>query len=89
MKADQAGVQLELNCLDDIDFVMNGPLIEQAIINLIVNAIAYSKPSGTVTVQCSVVESEPGQVITISVIDSGIGIKKEHLPRLFETILPQ
>jgi two-component system phosphate regulon sensor histidine kinase PhoR len=84
MKADQAGVQLELICVDDIDLVMNGPLIEQALINLIVNAIAYSKPSDTVTVQASVADSEPGQVVTINVIDSGIGIKKEHLPRLFE-----
>ena len=84
MKADKAGVQLECSCSKDIVFKMNGPLIEQAIVNLIVNAITYSKVSDTVTVHCETMDSDGKSEVEISVTDTGCGIPKEHLPRLFE-----
>ena len=62
----------------------NGPLIEQAVVNLVVNAIAYSKVSDSVIISCEKLESEEKNAIKISVTDTGCGIPKEHLPRLFE-----
>ena len=84
VKADKAGVQLGCTCSEDIVFEMNGPLIEQAVVNLVVNAIAYSKISDSVIISCEKLKSEEKNVIKISVTDTGCGIPKEHLPRLFE-----
>ncbi|PHR24046.1 MAG: PAS domain-containing sensor histidine kinase [Desulfotalea sp.] len=84
LKADRAGIQLECHCAQDIVLQMNGALIEQALVNLIVNAIAYSKAGGTVTISCEVIDSTEGEVVRMSVTDAGCGIQKEHLPRLFE-----
>ena len=84
VKADKAGVQLGCTCSEDMIFDMNGPLIEQAVVNLVVNAIAYSKVSASVIISCEKLESEDKNAIKISVTDTGCGIPKEHLPRLFE-----
>ncbi len=55
-------------------------LIEQALVNLIDNAIKYSDPSSTVEIK---VEQMDG-FIRIAVADTGPGIEKQHLTRLFE-----
>ena len=55
-------------------------LIEQAVVNLLDNAIKYSNPGNTITVVSDTKESE----ILLSVKDQGIGIANKHLPRLFE-----
>ncbi len=60
---------------------MNSPLLEQAIINLINNAIKYSDDGQTITVTAA--ESRD-RTIKISVEGNGYGIEAEHLPRLFE-----
>ncbi len=49
-------------------------------VNILDNAIKYSEKESTVYVECSSMEKE----IIISIRDQGIGIPKEHLPRLFE-----
>lgn len=54
--------------------------IAQVIINLLTNAIKYSPRSKAVTIS---VFSREG-VALISVTDSGIGISKEDLPRIFD-----
>jgi len=59
---------------------VNGLLLEQAVTNLIDNAVKYSEPGGEVQIAVEVV----GGDIVISVKDRGCGIEKEHLPRLFE-----
>src|SRR5262249_24100305 len=58
----------------------NPPLLEQAVINLVDNAIKYSEPSDHVQIAASAASGE----IEISVRDHGCGIAEEHLPRLFE-----
>jgi two-component system phosphate regulon sensor histidine kinase PhoR len=59
---------------------MNAPLLEQALVNLIDNAVKYSPVGGTVTVRLSSSDTE----VTIAVEDHGAGIPSEHLPRIFE-----
>ncbi len=53
--------------------------IEQVLVNLLDNAIKYSKPGGTVTVS---VAAGPDQSALVQVRDEGIGIPPEDLPRI-------
>ena len=55
--------------------------IKQVLINLLFNAIKYNKPSGAVSVEFSL---RPGDVIRISVRDTGAGLVAEHLAQLFQ-----
>ncbi|BCJ87858.1 two-component system histidine kinase PnpS [Effusibacillus dendaii] len=54
--------------------------ISQVIINLVGNAMAYTPEGGKI----EVVVEEADEQVTIHVRDTGIGIPKEDLPRLFE-----
>jgi two-component system phosphate regulon sensor histidine kinase PhoR len=55
-------------------------LLEQAVVNLLDNAIKYSQPESAIHLRARQKESK----IMISVEDQGMGIAKKHLPRLFE-----
>ena len=56
------------------------PLLEQAIVNLVDNAVKYSEPGATVAVKVGIV----AQTCRIAVTDHGPGIPRQHLARLFE-----
>jgi two-component system, OmpR family, phosphate regulon sensor histidine kinase PhoR len=83
-KADEAGVEMVIDCSKDIAVAMNATLLEQALVNLLINAITYSKKGDCVTVQGRLGEDEQEKTVRIVVSDSGCGIAKKHLPRLFE-----
>lgn len=55
-------------------------LLEQMFINLIDNAVKYTPDNGKIAIRIS---SSGGAVLT-EIEDNGIGIPKEHLPRIFE-----
>jgi two-component system phosphate regulon sensor histidine kinase PhoR len=59
---------------------INPPLVEQAVSNLLENALKYSPDDSPVTLSCD--KDEDG--VYIKVCDTGPGIASEHLPRLFE-----
>ena len=80
VKADAKEARIELDCDDTLVAKVNAPLLEQAIANLIDNAIKYSAPGKTIHLQ--VKASATG--ILLSVRDEGCGIEAEHLSRLFE-----
>ena len=62
-------------------YVMCDPeKIKQVLINLFVNAIKYGKENGYASISFEKMDDK----ILIEVEDNGIGIKEEHLPRLFE-----
>ncbi len=54
--------------------------IKQLLINLIVNALKFTE-KGTVTIETSL---NKGGLLEFSVIDTGIGIKPEDLPKIFD-----
>lgn len=56
-------------------------MIRQALVNLLTNAIAYSKPSGG---QVTVNISGDRDYVQVQVVDNGIGISPQDLPRIFE-----
>ena len=63
---------------------INETLIEQALVNLLVNAIKYSKEGSEVRVVAEKMVEDGQSVVKINVTDNGIGIASNHLPRLFE-----
>lgn len=73
-------IEINLTCPDDLAVEINAPLLEQAVVNLIDNAVKYSPAERPVQVEG---RREPGEVL-ILVRDQGPGIASEHLPRLFE-----
>ncbi len=80
VKADEKRIAIDLACDDRLEVRMNPPLLEQAVINLIDNAIKYSPEGSRIRIEA---RQEPAQ-ISIVVTDEGCGIPAEHLPRIFE-----
>lgn len=80
IKAHQKQITINLNCLDDLKANANTLLLEQAVFNLIDNAIKYSEPDNTIKITAQELEKE----IYISVQDNGCGIEQKHLSRIFE-----
>jgi two-component system phosphate regulon sensor histidine kinase PhoR len=76
----EQALRVRLECPGAVRAPLNAPLLEQAVTNLIENALKYSPPDTAVTVGCAI---DGGQV-RVSVADEGPGIAAEHLPRLFE-----
>ena len=79
-KAEQKQISFIVNSNKGIVGVMNSSLIEQALVNLIDNAIKYSEPNSSVEIESC---RESGNIL-ISVKDHGCGISEKHLPRVFE-----
>ena len=61
-------------------FTADQTMIFELIENLVSNAIKYNKDGGSITV--SIEENTEGVILKVK--DTGIGIEKEHLPRLCE-----
>lgn len=80
MKAGERGIRL-------VNMVAMGTMVHgdrarlgQVLTNLLNNAIVYGRESGSCTVRTYAL----GEQQVVEVTDDGIGIAKEHLPRLFE-----
>jgi len=79
-KALKRNIKIILHNAEDITFKHNSSLIEQAIINLLNNAIKYS--NGNSEINITVIKEDSD--IKINIADQGSGIPEEHLSRLFE-----
>ncbi|MBU4209731.1 MAG: cell wall metabolism sensor histidine kinase WalK [Proteobacteria bacterium] len=79
-KAESKKIKVNLICHEDISAKIDTQLLEQAAVNLLDNAIKYSEEGGLVQIEVITTDTE----VCISFKDYGIGIPKEHLPRLFE-----
>jgi len=78
--AQERRIAVRVSCGDEIVARINSPLLEQAVSNLLDNAIKYSEHAGEVYIAVEQGRTE----LIISVSDQGCGIDAEHLPRLFE-----
>jgi len=79
-KAAEREINIETVCNPNITARFNQPMMEQAVQNLIDNALKYSERGSSVRVE----GVSNGSEIALRVSDRGIGIAREHLPRLFE-----
>jgi two-component system phosphate regulon sensor histidine kinase PhoR len=80
-KIEEKGLRLSLNIKEGLPVYRgDGFLLEQMFINLIDNAAKYTPEGGAIEIGISKPDSE----FIIEVSDTGIGIPKEHLPRIFE-----
>jgi two-component system phosphate regulon sensor histidine kinase PhoR len=79
-KANEKAITMEINCPSDLAFPMDPFLMEQALVNLLDNAIKYSEPERSITITGTAEDDS----VTVSVSDQGYGIRKEHLNRIFE-----
>ena len=78
-KAAAREVAVDLDCDPGLRARVNASLLEQAVANLVDNAVKFS-PAGSRVV----VRGEAGEEVVVRVEDQGCGIPPEHLPRLFE-----
>jgi two-component system, OmpR family, phosphate regulon sensor histidine kinase PhoR len=79
-KAQAKAISIVVACESCLLGAVNTPLLEQAVVNLIDNAVKYSPEGSRVEVGLAETDEE----IVIVVTDHGPGIPREHLPRLFE-----
>lgn len=73
-------VVLHLEAAEQLRVPMYAPLLEQAVLNLLQNAVKYTHAHTPVRLTAGV----RGQEVVIEVADEGPGIAAPHLPRLFE-----
>lgn len=86
IKAQEKGIDLKVSVDPDVPASLFGDevRIKQILINLLNNAVKYTK-EGSVALHMESEDCENGAVILrISVSDTGMGIKKESLPYLFD-----
>lgn len=81
LQVERAGLSLHVECPNDLPRVkVDSQRLEQVLVNLIHNAVKFTRPGGEV-----VLEAEAGiGEVRFAVRDSGIGIPAEDISRIFE-----
>jgi two-component system phosphate regulon sensor histidine kinase PhoR len=79
-RAEAKAMQVTLHCPATIRARINPPLLEQALVNLVDNAVKYSPEGSRIEV---VAEQDAGET-RIRVRDQGMGIAAQNLSRIFE-----
>jgi len=81
LQAERARLKLLVRCEDDMQNIRaDKSRLEQVLVNIIHNAVKFTKPGGEITLEA---ESVTGGV-RFAVRDTGIGIPEESLTRIFE-----
>ena len=78
--AEPRAVTLQEQCEAGLTCRMNALLVEQAVTNLVDNAIKYSSRNTRVAVR----GMRRGDAVVVEVMDTGLGIAPEHQQRIFE-----
>jgi len=80
LKAGEKQIRLGIQCDADLVARINAALLEQAVVNLVDNAVKYSPPGAAV----GLAAERDAEGVVLRVEDQGCGIAAEHLPRIFE-----
>lgn len=79
-KLDQKEIEL-ITYMEEVPAIpCYAPLLEQAVVNLLDNAIKYSPSGKTVEIHCKLV----GDDVSVAIKDFGAGIPQKDQPRIFE-----
>lgn len=78
-RAGKAGISLEIGICDPVGALCDFQLMEQAVVNLVMNAIQYSESA---VVTASLTREKDSAVIEVK--DRGVGIPPQHRERIFE-----
>lgn len=84
---EKKNIQVELQrAPDDAEMFCDSEAVHQVLSNLLDNALKYTPEGGCVKVTAVTLPAKPGGVdlVSVTVADTGIGIPKDDLPRLFE-----
>jgi len=87
MQAERAGLTLRVDCAPDLPNIRADlPRLEQVLVNLIHNAVKFTRPGGEVTLTASISPKRAGEADSICFLvhDTGAGIPVDDLPRIFE-----
>lgn len=86
-RAEEAQLAYEVSLDDNFDprYIGNKTKIQQILINFLNNSVKYTKPGGAVSLR-AYEEPRRGDKARVCFIvaDTGIGIKKEYMPKLFK-----
>ena len=80
-EAERAGIELVVEPVHVPDVNGDLAMLRQALLNLALNACQAMPSGGTLRIRC---ESVRGQLVAISITDTGVGIEPEHLQRIFD-----
>ncbi len=79
-EAERAGVSLTVDCGDVPDVNGDPAMLRQAFLNLALNAVQAMPNGGTLRITCSKARDRR---VAVRVADTGVGIKPEHLEKIF------
>lgn len=80
IKAEEKNITIDLDCDKDIQAKISTALLEQAVLNLVDNAIKYSEPGSRIEIRVE----KKDEMTAISVRDNGCGIAGKYQGRIFE-----
>ena len=85
--AEEKGLNLSLDStnLQSENYLGDAMRIQQLIFNLVGNALKFTEKGQIIVKLSNIVAEDGNQLVLIEVIDSGIGVAKENLPKLFES----
>jgi two-component system heavy metal sensor histidine kinase CusS len=78
--AAEAGVELNIAVGDKVSARLNRTLFQQAVSNVVSNALAHTPEGGTVAISAEA----DATWLEVSVTDTGCGIPSQHLPRVLD-----
>jgi len=80
-EAERKNISLQLSCSEELPQVMaDRGNMEEVFINLVSNGIKYTSEGGSVSLYARI----EGSHLCVEVVDTGIGISAEDLPRIFD-----
>ncbi|MBB6478787.1 sensor histidine kinase [Spirochaeta isovalerica] len=80
-ESEKSKISIDVVCDESLTIHVSPTLIEQAVLNLVINAIKYAGEGSHVVIKG---KKENNNSVIIEVTDNGVGMEKEQLERIFE-----